>query len=59
MVMFTKCQRFCDTIYAGKDYAGEARLLKRFIAQHKRSTGRALLDSACGTGGHAPYLCEE
>jgi ubiquinone/menaquinone biosynthesis C-methylase UbiE len=57
--MFTKSQRYYDAIYADKDYAGEACRLKRFIAQHKRSTGHALLDIACGTGGHIPYLCKE
>jgi SAM-dependent methyltransferase len=54
--MFTKSQRFYDAIYSGKDYAEEARRLKGFIAQHQRSDGRALLDVACGTGGHVPYL---
>ena len=54
--MFTKSQRFYDAIYGEKDYAEEARRLKRFIAEHQRSGGRALLDVACGTGGHVPYL---
>jgi len=54
--MFAKSQRFYDAIYSGKDYAEEARRLGRFIAQHKRSAGNALLDVACGTGGHVPYL---
>ncbi|MGO8950550.1 MAG: class I SAM-dependent methyltransferase [Ktedonobacterales bacterium] len=54
--MFTKSQRFYDAIYAWKDYAEEARRLKQFIATHRRSAGRALLDVACGTGGHVPYL---
>jgi SAM-dependent methyltransferase len=57
--MFTKSQRFYDAIYNGKDYAGEARRLKQFIADHKRSAGHALLDVACGTGGHAPYLRDD
>jgi SAM-dependent methyltransferase len=54
--MFAHSQRFYDAIYAEKDYAEEARRLKRFIAQYQRSDGRMLLDVACGTGGHAPYL---
>jgi ubiquinone/menaquinone biosynthesis C-methylase UbiE len=57
--MFTKSQRFYDAIYAGKDYAEEARRLKRFIAAHQRSAGHALLDVACGTGGHVPYLRDD
>jgi len=56
--MFTKSQRFYDAIYSGKDYAEEARRLKRFIAAYQRSGGRALLDVACGTAGHVPYLCD-
>ena len=57
--MFTKSQRFYDALYGWKDYAEEARRLKRIIAQHKRSAGHALLDVACGTGGHTPYLRDD
>jgi SAM-dependent methyltransferase len=57
--MFTKSQRFYDAIYSWKDYAAEAERLKRSIAEHKRSPGRALLDVACGTGGHVPYLRDD
>jgi ubiquinone/menaquinone biosynthesis C-methylase UbiE len=57
--MFAKSQRFYDAIYAWKDYAEEARRLKHFIALHKRSVGNTLLDVACGTGGHVPYLRDE
>jgi SAM-dependent methyltransferase len=57
--MFTKSQRFYDAIYSGKDYAAEAQRLKRYIADHKRAPGRALLDVACGTGSHVPYLRDD
>jgi SAM-dependent methyltransferase len=57
--MFNKSQRFYDAIYRSKDYAGEARKLKKFIAAHKRSEGNSLLDVACGTGGHVPYLVDD
>ena len=57
--MFTKSQRFYGAIYATKDYAEEVRRLKAFITAHKRSAGHALLDIACGTGGHVPYLRDE
>src|SRR5262249_29731848 len=50
---------FYDAVYNWKDYAEEARRLKGFIAQHKRSAGNALLDVACGTGGHVPYLRDD
>src|SRR5215831_13337905 len=57
--MFTKSPRFYDAIYATKDYAAEARRLKRFNTAHKRSAGIALLDIDCGTGDHVPYLRDE
>jgi SAM-dependent methyltransferase len=54
--MFTRSQRLYDAIYSFKDYAEEAGQLKRFISEYKRSEGKSLLDVACGTGGHIPYL---
>lgn len=57
--MFTMSAQIYDAIYSAKDYAGEARRLKAFIAEHKRSAGNTLLDIACGTGGHVPYLRDE
>ena len=57
--VFSRSQRFYDAIYSWKDYAGEAVHLKRLIAAHKRSGGNALLDVACGTGPHVPYLRDD
>lgn len=57
--MFSRSQRYYDAIYSGKDYAQEAAHLKRLIAAHKRSDGNTLLDVACGTGSHAPYLRDD
>lgn len=57
--MFSKSAHIYDAVYSDKDYAGEARRLKAFIAEHKRSAGNALLDVACGTGGHVPYLRDD
>lgn len=56
--MFTKSAAFYDAIYAaaGKDYAREARRLHEVIQQYKRSSGRRLLDVACGTGNHLAEL---
>lgn len=45
-----------DVVYAGKDYAGEARKLDALLRQHVRSPGRSLLDVACGTGMHVAHL---
>ena len=59
MSMFSGSAHLYDAIYSGKDYAEEARRLKAFIAGHKRSPGNAMLDIACGTGGHVPYLRDD
>jgi SAM-dependent methyltransferase len=57
--MFSKSAHLYDAIYGTKDYAGEARHVKSLIAESKRSPGNALLDIACGTGGHIPYLRDD
>jgi SAM-dependent methyltransferase len=57
--IFSRSQRYYDAIYSGKDYAQEAAYVKQLIARHKRSDGNALLDVACGTGGHVPYLRDD
>ncbi len=54
--MFDKSARFYDALYSWKDYAEEARRLKALLAGQTRAPGRTLLDVACGTGGHVPYL---
>lgn len=56
--MYGKSAAYYDVIYAaaGKDYAREAQRLHELIQQHKRSPGTALLDVACGTGGHIGLL---
>jgi SAM-dependent methyltransferase len=58
--MFVHSAQFYDAIYAWKDYAAEARRLKALLAEHQQTAGRrTLLDAACGTAGHAPYLRDE
>ena len=54
--MYAKSARFYDAVYAWKDYAGEADQLHALIQQYKQSSGANILDVACGTGGHIPYL---
>ena len=54
--MFTKSAAWYDAIYAWKDYPLEAERLHRFIGRHARRLAATLLDVACGTGGHLPYL---
>jgi SAM-dependent methyltransferase len=54
--VFTRSAAFYDAVYAGKDYLGEAERVSSLIQAHRRGTGNALLDVACGTGGHLAYL---
>ena len=54
--MFEKSAEFYDLIYQWKDYVSESSKLHAFIQQHKQSDGNRLLDVACGTGAHIPYL---
>lgn len=48
--------RLYDRVYAGKDYAEEARRIRRLARANGRSGGRRLLDVACGTGRHLAEL---
>jgi SAM-dependent methyltransferase len=58
--MFVHSAQFYDAIYAWKDYAAEARRLKALLAERQRIPGRrTLLDVACGTAAHAPYLRDD
>lgn len=54
--MFAHSAEFYDAIYSFKDYAAEADKIRALIAEHRRTTGTALLDVACGTGEHLRYL---
>lgn len=56
--MFTKTAAWYDLVYAGKDYAKESARVTELIHHHLRSTDNALLDVACGTGGHLTYLAK-
>ena len=56
--MFTLSARYYDKIYSFKDYRKEAGYLAETIRTHQRSSGRRLLDIACGSGQHLVYLQE-
>ncbi|MCI4355332.1 MAG: class I SAM-dependent methyltransferase [Thermoplasmata archaeon] len=49
--LYEDLAEYYDRIYAGKDYAGEARRLTR-LARRYAPAARTLLDVACGTGRH-------
>ena len=50
--------KYYDLIYSWKDYRKEADKIKSLIKKHKKSDGHDLLEVACGTGKHLPYLIE-
>jgi SAM-dependent methyltransferase len=54
--MFTESAELYDVFYSSKDYAAEAERLRGFIAAAGGPGGGALLDVACGTGGHTGPL---
>jgi len=58
MSIHARSAAYYDALYRaqGKNYADEAERVHRFITTHKRSSGSALLDAACGTGRHLEYL---
>jgi ubiquinone/menaquinone biosynthesis C-methylase UbiE len=57
--MFASTAQYYDKIYAFKDYRAEAEAVTCMIREHLRTTGRSLLDVACGTGCHLEHLREE
>ncbi|TAK13065.1 MAG: class I SAM-dependent methyltransferase [Anaerolineae bacterium] len=44
---------YYDTIYAEKDYAGEATFVHACLQKYRRGETRRLLELACGTGNHS------
>src|SRR5208337_3581881 len=56
--LFEKSAGYYDAIYdaVGKDYGREAKRLRELIRKHQKSTGKTLLDVACGTGRHISFL---
>ncbi len=56
--MYTRSAIYYDAIYSFKNYKEEAEKLDKLIQQHKRSSGKSLLDVACGTGEHITFLKE-
>ena len=55
-ILYTDLARYYDRIYSWKDYRKEAATIQRLIMRHQRSKGNDLLEVACGTGRHLPYL---
>jgi SAM-dependent methyltransferase len=54
--MYRDLAKFYDLVYSSKDYAQEVKRLKAIIRQYQRSSGKDLLEVACGTGKHIEHL---
>jgi ubiquinone/menaquinone biosynthesis C-methylase UbiE len=56
--VYRKTAQVYDAIYGsmGKDYGEEAARLRELIGRYQESSGKRLLDVACGTGGHLVHL---
>jgi len=54
--LYGRSAEYYDIIYSYKKYKEESAKLRTLIRRYKRSSGRDLLDVACGTGGHIAHL---
>lgn len=54
--LYRQGAKYYDLVYSSKDYGKEAAKLVKLIKKYKKSSGKELLDVACGTGKHLEYL---
>ncbi|MFC1651799.1 class I SAM-dependent DNA methyltransferase [Patescibacteria group bacterium] len=54
--MWKELAKYYDLIYEEKPYKKEAEKIHKLIQRYKKSSGRELLDVACGTGSHIAYF---
>lgn len=57
--MYKLTAKYYDKIYYWKDYEKESEKIKSLIKNYKKSDGNEMLDVACGTGSHIPYLKDQ
>ena len=55
-LLYKDLARYYDLIYSWKNYKGESGKLKKLVRTYGRSKGKDMLEIACGTGKHIPYL---
>ncbi|NLE76305.1 MAG: class I SAM-dependent methyltransferase [Chloroflexi bacterium] len=54
--MYKRSARYYDALYSSKDYAAEVRRVEEAFGRCGVGPGAAVLDVACGTGGHIQHL---
>ena len=55
-LLYKNLSKYYDLIYSGKDYKKEVKNIKSLIKKYKKSSGKDLLEVACGSGKHLEYL---
>ncbi|MCK9151903.1 class I SAM-dependent DNA methyltransferase [Methanobacterium alcaliphilum] len=54
--LYSQFAEYYDKIYAKKDYHREVEFIEWAVNEHSTSSGKTMLDVACGTGNHALLL---
>ncbi|MBD3192497.1 MAG: methyltransferase domain-containing protein [Candidatus Heimdallarchaeota archaeon] len=57
--LYHELAKYYDYIYSKKDYQTEVQKLEEIIEKYKTSSGKELLDVACGTGSHLKYFVKK
>ncbi len=55
-MLYREFAKYYDLIYSRKDYKKEANKIDKLIHKYKKSSGKSLLEIACGTGNHLRYF---
>ena len=58
-LQYEQLAKYYDMVRKPNDYKSQAKTLKGLISKYKVSSGKALLDVGCGTGGHLKHLVSD
>jgi ubiquinone/menaquinone biosynthesis C-methylase UbiE len=54
--LYKENAEYYDLLYHNKNYRKESQNISKLISKYKKTSGKELLDVACGTGNHLKYL---